>query len=207
MTNYTAKHIKDMEAAFGGGFVKARAELGVTSFGMQVINMPPDYGDYPEHDHEKDGQEEVYVALAGGGWIDIEGDRVELVQGPAGARRGRASRARSTRARRDCACSSIGGCPGKAYEIPEMHRVERGLAAGTQRANELSRVERQRCGGDQPRAGVHVLELDELDGRVHVADRDRHEPRGDAAAAEVHGVGVGAGRPAGGLDGERDLLA
>ena len=30
MSNYTAKHINDMEAAFGGGFVKARAELGVT---------------------------------------------------------------------------------------------------------------------------------------------------------------------------------
>ncbi len=28
MSNYTAKRIKDMEAALGGGFVKARAELG-----------------------------------------------------------------------------------------------------------------------------------------------------------------------------------
>ena len=40
-----------MEAGFGGGFVKARAELGVTAFGMQVIRLPPDYADYPEHDH------------------------------------------------------------------------------------------------------------------------------------------------------------
>ena len=30
MSDYTAKRIKEMEAGFGGGFVKARAELGVT---------------------------------------------------------------------------------------------------------------------------------------------------------------------------------
>jgi mannose-6-phosphate isomerase-like protein (cupin superfamily) len=119
MTNYTAKHIKDMEAAFGGGFVKARAELGVTSFGMQVINMPPDYGDYPEHDHEKDGQEEVYLALAGGGWIDIEGERVELVKDifvrvAGGVTRKVHSGSEGLR------MLVVGGCPGKAYEIPEM---------------------------------------------------------------------------------------
>ena len=41
--------------AFGGGFIKARAELGVSSFGMQVIAMPPNFSDYPEHDHGEDG--------------------------------------------------------------------------------------------------------------------------------------------------------
>ena len=51
MGDYTAKRIGDMEAGFGGGFVKARAELGVSAFGMQVIQMPPNYADYPEHDH------------------------------------------------------------------------------------------------------------------------------------------------------------
>ena len=43
MSDYTAKRIKDMEAGFGGGFVKARAELGVSAFGMQIIQLPPDY--------------------------------------------------------------------------------------------------------------------------------------------------------------------
>jgi hypothetical protein len=51
MADYTAKTIREMEAGFGGGFVKARAELGVTAFGMQVIQLPPDFGDYHEHDH------------------------------------------------------------------------------------------------------------------------------------------------------------
>ena len=78
MADYTAKRIEEMEAAFGGGFVKARAELGVSSFGMQVIRMPANYDDYPEHDHAHDRQEEVYVALQGSGLIDVDGERVEL---------------------------------------------------------------------------------------------------------------------------------
>src|SRR3984893_4021328 len=78
MSDYTAKKISDMEAGFGGGFVKARAELGVTAFGMQVIQLPPDYSDYPEHDHAESGQEEVFLAIRGSGWIEIEGERVDL---------------------------------------------------------------------------------------------------------------------------------
>ena len=78
MADYTAKRIQDMETGFGGGFVKARAELGVTSFGFQVIQLPPDFSDYPEHDHSETAQEEVYIALSGSGWLDIEGERVDL---------------------------------------------------------------------------------------------------------------------------------
>jgi mannose-6-phosphate isomerase-like protein (cupin superfamily) len=78
MADYTAKRIGDMEAAFGGGLVKVRAELGVTSFGVQVIQLPANSSDYPEHDHLDDRQEEVYLALDGSGWIDIEGQRVDL---------------------------------------------------------------------------------------------------------------------------------
>ncbi len=78
MSDYTAKRIDEMEAGFGGGFVKVRAELGVTAFGMQVIQLPPDFADYPEHDHADSGQEEVFAVLAGSGWMDVEGERVEL---------------------------------------------------------------------------------------------------------------------------------
>ena len=117
MADYTAKRINDMEAGFGGGFVKARAELGVTAFGMQVIQLPPDYADYPEHDHAESGQEEVFVALGGSGWIDIEGERVEL-DGETLVRVGAETQTQGLlRARRACGCSSIGGCPGEAYKI------------------------------------------------------------------------------------------
>jgi mannose-6-phosphate isomerase-like protein (cupin superfamily) len=123
MANYTAKHIKDMEAAFGGGLVKARAELGVTSFGMQVIRMPADYGDYPEHDHEHDGQEEVYLALTGSGSIDIDGERVELskdvlVRVGAGAKRKVHSGPDGLE------MLVIGGCPGEPYKVSAFSELE-----------------------------------------------------------------------------------
>jgi mannose-6-phosphate isomerase-like protein (cupin superfamily) len=116
MADYTAKQINDMEAAFGGGFVKVRAELGVTSFGMQIIRMPANYGDYPEHDHAQDGQEEVYIPLAGSGWIDIEGERVDLdkdvlVRIAAGTKRKVHSGPQGLE------ILVIGGCPGEPYKI------------------------------------------------------------------------------------------
>ncbi len=72
MSTHTVKRIDDMEGIFLGGFKLARAELGVEAFGMQVLDIPPNYGDYPEHDHAEDGQEEVYVTLRGGGELEIE---------------------------------------------------------------------------------------------------------------------------------------
>jgi len=123
MADYTAKRIKDMQAGFGGGFIKARAELGVTSFGMQVIAMPPEYGEYPHHDHSHDGQEEVYVALDGSGWIDIEGERVDfdhetLVRIAADVKRKVHAGPEGLR------MLVIGGCPGEAYKISPISELE-----------------------------------------------------------------------------------
>src|ERR1700722_4661909 len=78
MSDYTAKRIEDMQAGFGGGFVKARAELGVTAFGMQVIQLPPGFENYPEHDHAETGQEGVFVTLSGSGGRDSEGNGVAM---------------------------------------------------------------------------------------------------------------------------------
>jgi mannose-6-phosphate isomerase-like protein (cupin superfamily) len=116
MSDYTAKCIKDMEAGFGGGFVKARAELGVTAFGMQVIQLPPDYADYPEHDHVESAQEEVFVALGGSGWIEIDGERVEL-DGDTLVRVGPAARRKVYAGPQGLRMLAIGGAPGQPYEI------------------------------------------------------------------------------------------
>jgi mannose-6-phosphate isomerase-like protein (cupin superfamily) len=78
MSGYAVKKIDEMEAIYGGAFKRARAELGVESFGMQIIDMPPNFENYPEHDHEQDGQEEVYLTLSGSGEIDIAGERFPL---------------------------------------------------------------------------------------------------------------------------------
>jgi mannose-6-phosphate isomerase-like protein (cupin superfamily) len=116
MSNYTAKKIGEMEALHGGGFVKARAELGVTSFGLQVIQLPADSDLYPEHDHAEDGQEEVYLAIGGSGWLDIEGERVDLAKdvlvrvGP-GVKRKAYSGPEGIR------MLVMGATPGQAYEV------------------------------------------------------------------------------------------
>jgi hypothetical protein len=78
MSDYAVKKIDEMEAIFLGGFKRARAELGVTSFGLQVIDMPPNFDRYPEHDETANGQEEVYMVMRGGGEIEIEGERFPL---------------------------------------------------------------------------------------------------------------------------------
>ena len=78
MAGHTVKKIDEMEGIYRGAFKRARAELGVESFGMQVIDMPPNYENYPEHDHAADGQEEVFITLRGAGEIEIEGERYPL---------------------------------------------------------------------------------------------------------------------------------
>lgn len=78
MADHTVKRIDDMQGHAHGAFKLARAELGVTSFGMQIIDLPPNADRYPEHDHSHDGQEEVYVALRGEGELEVAGERHAL---------------------------------------------------------------------------------------------------------------------------------
>jgi mannose-6-phosphate isomerase-like protein (cupin superfamily) len=119
MADYTAKRINDMEAGFGGGFVKARAELGVSAFGMQVIQLPPNFSDYPEHDHAESGQEEVFLAIGGSGWIDIEGERVDI-DGDTLVRVGSGVKRKVYSGPEGLRLLAIGGCPGEPYKVVPM---------------------------------------------------------------------------------------
>jgi len=119
MADYAVKRIDDMEAIVRGSFKKARAELGVTSFGIQVIDMPPNLDGYPEHDHAEDGQEEVYVAMRGSAEIDIEGERFPLdpdtmVRVSAGTKRKIYPGDEGVRV------LVVGGIPGSAYEVRDF---------------------------------------------------------------------------------------
>ena len=78
MADYKVVKIDDMEAIAFGTFRRARAELGVSSFGLQILDLPPNLDAYPEHDHGEDGQEEVYFVLRGSGDVEIEGERIPL---------------------------------------------------------------------------------------------------------------------------------
>lgn len=119
MADYTAKQINEMEGAFGGGLKKARAELGVESFGMQVIDLPPNYSDYPEHDHAGDGQEEVYSVMNGSGEIDVEGERIPLTPDVM-VRVGPASKRKLFAGADGMRVLALGGTPGAAYEAAEF---------------------------------------------------------------------------------------
>jgi mannose-6-phosphate isomerase-like protein (cupin superfamily) len=88
----------------------------VTAFGMQVIQLPPDYSDYPDHDHAESGQEEVFAVLAGSGWMDIEGERVEL-DGETLVRVGPATKRKVHAGPQGIRMLVTGGCPGEPYKI------------------------------------------------------------------------------------------
>jgi hypothetical protein len=78
MAEFRVVKIDDIEAIAYGTFRRARAALDVTSFGLQVLDLPPNLDAYPEHDHGEDGQEEVYFVLRGGGEIEIDGERIPV---------------------------------------------------------------------------------------------------------------------------------
>jgi mannose-6-phosphate isomerase-like protein (cupin superfamily) len=119
MSDYTAKRISEMEGLFGGGLKKARAELGVTSFGLQVVDMPPNYSDYPEHDHAEEAQEEVFAVLHGSGHMDVEGERVELTSKVL-VRVGAAAKRKIYSGPEGLRLLAIGGIPGAPYEPKEF---------------------------------------------------------------------------------------
>jgi mannose-6-phosphate isomerase-like protein (cupin superfamily) len=122
MTGHAVKKIDDMEAVFGGGFKRARAELGVESFGMQIIDMPPNYENYPEHDHEQDGQEEVYVTLRGSGELEIEGERFPLDDDHV-ARVGPGIKRKVWPGDDGIRVLVLGGKAGESYEAPDITKL------------------------------------------------------------------------------------
>jgi mannose-6-phosphate isomerase-like protein (cupin superfamily) len=122
MPGYAVKKIDDMEAIYGGAFKRARAEMGVEAFGLAVMDLPPNLEQYPEHDHSEDGQEEVYVTLAGRGEIEIDGERHPLepetivMVGPGVKRKVRTGE-------EPLRLLAIGGIPGQAYNAPDNSQL------------------------------------------------------------------------------------
>jgi mannose-6-phosphate isomerase-like protein (cupin superfamily) len=75
---YDVIDVKDLEGEGPGGMVrKARRALGASAFGFNYFEFPPDT-EGREHNHEGNGQEEVYVVIRGSGVMRIDGDEIEL---------------------------------------------------------------------------------------------------------------------------------
>lgn len=119
MADFTVKRVEDFEAVFGGGFKRVRAGLGVTSFGLALIDLPPNYDNYPTHNQEHDSQEEVYSVLSGRATLEIGGERVELEPG-VWVRVGPAESRRLVTGEEPAQVLAIGGVPGGVYEAPDF---------------------------------------------------------------------------------------
>jgi len=95
VTHLRIDELEAIEGFFEGiRFHKAAAGLGVSSFGISIIDLAPGADEYPEHDHSEEGiggqmfakrpqqlgQEEVYVALEGSGTVEADGEQYPLDQ-------------------------------------------------------------------------------------------------------------------------------
>lgn len=96
-------------------FHAAARELGVTAWGMNVLEIEAGCAAYPEHDHVKNGQEEVYVVLKGSGTMDAGGDHVELAEGML-VRVGPSTRRKILPGSQGITVLAIGATPGQAYQ-------------------------------------------------------------------------------------------
>jgi hypothetical protein len=122
MSGYAVKRIDEMEAVYLGAFKRARAELGVESFGMAIIDLPPNFENYPEHDHSGDGQEEVFLALRGSGEIEIGGERFSLDADHV-ARVSSGTKRKIWPGPDGMRLLAIGGVPGRVYEAPDRSKL------------------------------------------------------------------------------------
>ena len=122
MSEVTVKRIEDIEAYAGKNAIPgikfrpvARA-LGVTAWGMAVLEIERGTTGYFEHDHREDGQEEVYFVYGGSGTVLIDGrDELPVEMGQF-VRVGPEHKRKFLPGPDGLMLIAIGSTPGKAYE-------------------------------------------------------------------------------------------
>ena len=122
MADVTVKKLDEFEAIYGGHFRRVRAGLGVSSFGISIMEFPPESDHYPQHDHTHDEQEEVYTVLEGRATLRIggdEGEEHELVPG-VWVRVGPGEKRKIITGAEQARLLAIGAAPGRVYEPPEF---------------------------------------------------------------------------------------
>ena len=122
MDGFTKRRIDELSAINHGAVKLAGDELGVRSFGLQVLDLPAEFADYPAHDHAHDGQEEVYVVLEGAAEFEIAGECVQAAAGTL-VRVEPKSRRKLVPGPDGVRVLAIGCAPGGTYERPEAFRA------------------------------------------------------------------------------------
>ena len=121
MTELTARGsaIDDLPDMWDGFMRMVRPGLGLTAFGANIMNLPPDY-ETKSHDESESGQEELYVGLAGAGAVLVGEERTRLALDPECAVRVGPGTPRVLASGPDgLRVLIIGGVPGEAYAAPE----------------------------------------------------------------------------------------
>ena len=116
MPDVVVKLFEELES-YQGQFLFAGKGLGVTAWGMNIMRLPPNWKDYPDHDHAKDGQEEAYVILEGSARLEAGGKSWELKPGTL-ARVGPKQKRKIIPGNKGVVILALGGTPGKAYTVP-----------------------------------------------------------------------------------------
>jgi len=121
VADVTVRRLEEFESIWGG-FLRVRAGLGSSSVGIAVMELPGGFGDYPEHDHAHDGQEEVYTVLEGSATLRVGGaggEEFALAPG-VWARVGPGEKRKITTGEEPARVLAIGAPPGLAYSPPEF---------------------------------------------------------------------------------------
>ena len=116
-TRIAASAIDDLPQIWDGFAKLVRAGLDISAFGVQIMDLPPDYTTAP-HDESDTGQQELYVALRGAGAVVAGEQRLpldpeHLVRVNAGVDRVLTSGPEGLRV------LCVGGVPGAPYVAPE----------------------------------------------------------------------------------------
>ncbi len=121
MSDVQIKQIDEVEpysgpnALEGIKFRTVGKALGVSAWGLSVIEIAPGVSRYPEHDHAAEGQEEVYFVARG--WATLRtGQDEHRVQEGAFVRVGPTETRKWIPGDSGVTLIAMGGTPGKAYE-------------------------------------------------------------------------------------------
>jgi len=114
---YAGATISELPSLYDGMIKLVRTELDISAFGVQIMDLAPDYTTQ-SHDESSTGQQELYVALSGSGAVLIGDERLALdgdhvVRVNAGTGRKLSSGPDGLRV------LCVGGVPGAAYTPPD----------------------------------------------------------------------------------------
>jgi mannose-6-phosphate isomerase-like protein (cupin superfamily) len=121
MSDVTVKKLEQIEVYEGPHTIpgiklhRAARSLGVTAWGMNVLELDANCTGYPEHDHVADGQEELYTLLSGSATLKAGGEEWKLEPGTL-VRVGPKAKRKFIAGPKGATLLAIGATPGKAYE-------------------------------------------------------------------------------------------